>query len=113
MVIVAVDGNEIESGASVSKNSLLTILVIAYTDYALENLTVNGREISNNSSIPVTESMDISVSIVPEDALAVTSIQFNPQKNVFFDLSGNRVSLLKKGINIITVNGKSKKIYVK
>ena len=104
ILIVALDGEEIESGTLAKENSLLTILAIPYTDYELVSLTVNGQPVSNNCSLPVTEAMNIVASFVPAGMVGVQSIVPDKTQLSVYTLSGQRLSKPRTGVNI--VNGK-------
>jgi hypothetical protein len=104
ILIVALDGEEIESGTLAKENSLLTILAIPYTDYELASLTVNGKAVSNNCSLPVTETMNIVASFVPAGMVGIQSIVPDKTQLSVYTLSGQRLSKPRTGVNI--VNGK-------
>ena len=65
ILIVAIDGDEIESGTLAKENSILTVVAIAFTDYEIGSLTLNGNRINNNSSFPVDGPMHVSAKFVP------------------------------------------------
>lgn len=104
ILIVAIDGEEIESGATAKENSMLTILAIPYTDYELVSLTVNGRPVSNNCSLPVTETMNIVATFVPAGMVGIQPIVPDKTQLSVYTLSGQRLAKPRKGVNI--VNGK-------
>ena len=104
ILIVAIDGEEVESGTLAKENSVLTVLAIPYTDYVIESLTINGVAIDNNSSRPVTEPMHISATFVPEGTVSIKPMDSIKNKKVIYNLIGQRLSHLQHGFNI--VNGK-------
>lgn len=107
ILIVAIDGEEIESGAMAKENSILTILAIPYTDYAIESIKLNGIVIENSSSFPVTGPMNIEATFVSvgEDIDNIDSMSSVPTKEgLIYNLSGQRVHNPQNGIYII--NGK-------
>ena len=111
-LIVAVDGEEIESGTMAEENSILTILAIPYTDYIIEGLKLNGNVISNSSSFPVTGPMNIEATFIREDENAdnIKSMSSANQKEcTIYNLSGQRVYRPGRGIYI--KNGQ--KLYIR
>ena len=112
ILIVAINGEEIESGTMAEENSILTVLAIQYKDYVIESLKLNGNAINNSSSCPVTGPMNIEVTFVREDEDAdninLTSAA-NQKKCTIYNLSGQRVYSPARGIYI--KNGK--KLYIR
>lgn len=104
ILIVAIDGEEIESGALAKENSILTVLAIPYTDYELEHLTINGNAVNNNCSIPVTKEMNIVATFVPAGMVGVKPYMSGKDKVVKYNLSGQKVVNPTRGLFII--NGK-------
>ncbi len=104
ILIVAVDGNEIESGTLAKENSLLTILAIPYTDYELASLMVNGNAVSNNSSMSVSGEMNIVATFVPAGMVGIQSATSVTTKSYVYNISGQRVTKPARGLHVI--NGK-------
>ena len=104
ILIVAIDGEEIESGTLAKENSILTVLAIPYTDYELEHLTINGNAVNNNCSVPVTKEMNIVATFVPAGMVGVKPYMSGKDKVVKYNLSGQKVVNPTKGLFII--NGK-------
>ena len=104
ILIVAVNGEEVESGTLAKENSVLTVLAIPYTDYELENLTINGNAVNNNSSVPVTEEMNIVATFVPSGVVGIQPYVLGKDKIVKYNLSGQKVINQRRGLLII--NGK-------
>lgn len=104
ILIVAVDGEEIESGTLAKENSLITILAIPYTDYELASLMVNGNAISNNSSMSVTGEMNIVATFVPIGMVGIQSAMSVKSKSHVYNISGQQVTYPARGLFVI--NGK-------
>ena len=104
ILIVAIDGEEIGSGTLAKENSVLTILAIPYADYELASLTVNGKTVSNNCSLSVTEAMDVAATFAPAGKVEFQSIVPGKKQVSVYTLSGQRLAKPRNGVNI--VNGK-------
>ena len=104
ILVVAIDGEEIESGALAKENSLLTVLAIPYTDYEIGSLAINGEAIANNSSRPVTGPTHISVVFVPVGTVGIVQAFSGNHKKIIYNLAGQRIANPTKGIYI--QNGK-------
>lgn len=100
ILIVAIDGEEIESGTKAKENSLLTILAIAYTDYDIECILVNGNPIDNSSSMYLTEDTHITVAFESKTN-GIRPISITSRVLEIYNLSGQKEIHSENGINII------------
>ena len=102
-LVVEANGSEIESGASIKERSTIVVSAIAleYPDYQLEQLTVNGREIENDSSFTLTEPVNIVAEFGSHVATGITKGEYRAdnENTVVYDLSGRKVTDKQKSRN--------------
>lgn len=112
MLIVTVDGEEIESGVKLLENSMVVVQAIPYFGYYLKSLKINGKDIESQVPFKLLDNINITCTFDNDTSLGIRRIgEAHEFKREVYDLQGRKCSSLRKGINILrTAEGKAVKV---
>ena len=113
LLIVTVEGNEIDNGAKILENSMVVVQAIPYFGYYLKSLKVNGKDIENQVPFSVVDNISLSAIFDNDTSLGVNRIDaVKGNAKEVYDLQGRKSLILKRGIKIIrTAEGKFIKVF--